>query len=294
MKADFLDLKRFNPKTLMTDATVLCLGSRRTGKSFLIRDLLYHHRKIPIGICMSGTESANPFFGDFIPDTYIYSEFDSVLLNQIYNKQERKIKRNRKLGIGINGKTPANNMFLILDDMMNSADIWKKDETIKTVFYNGRHYNIMCIISSQYINILPPGIRQNFDYVFVFDEPSIQNRRKIYESFFGAIPSFDLFCNILDECTEDFGCLVATKNKERGLENKIFWYIAEEHQPFKMCSPKVWKYHKMKYDNEYEIALDKKIAHADKIKTKYKNSKKLKIIVSKENEIVGYDEESCS
>jgi hypothetical protein len=292
MREEELNLKKFDPKTILPDATILCLGSRRTGKSFLIRDLLYHHRTIPIGICMSGTESANPFFGDFIPDSYIYSEFDPVLLTNIYHKQQRKINRNRKAGVGDNGKTPANNLFLILDDMMNSADIWKRDETIKTVFYNGRHYNIMCIISSQYINILPPGIRQNFDYVFVFDEPSIQNRRKIYESFFGAIPSFDLFCNILDECTEDFGCLVSTKNKERGLENKIFWYRAKNHSDFKMCHPKVWEYHKGNYNKEYEDALEKKLAHADKIKNKYKNSKKLKVIVSKENDIIGYDETS--
>lgn len=292
MREEELNLKKFDPRSIVPDATILCLGSRRTGKSFLIRDLLYHHRKIPIGICMSGTENANPFFGDFIPDSFIYSEFDSHLLNNIYNKQERKVKRNRKLGIGNNGKTPENNVFLIIDDMMNSADVWKKDETIKTVFYNGRHYNIMCIISSQYINILPPGIRQNFDYVFVFDEPSIKNRKNIYDAWFGAIPSFDLFCNILDECTEDFGCLVFAKTQERGLENKIFWYKAKEHTSFKMCHPSAWQFHKGNYNNKYEDELDKKLAHADKIKSKYKNTKKLKVIVSKENEIIGYDETS--
>ena len=207
-------------------------------------------------------------------------------------KQEKKIKRNRKAGIGIDGKTPENNVFLILDDMMDSADIWKKDEMIKKVFYNGRHYNIMCIINSQYINILPPGIRQNFDYVFVFDEPSILNRKKIYEAFFAAIPSFDLFCNILDECTEDFGCLVATKNKNKGLENKIFWYKAKPHSTFRVGSNSIWDFQKHKYNNNYEIDDDFNKKHANKLKKKYKNSKRLKVIVSKEGEIVDYDQES--
>jgi hypothetical protein len=59
-----------------------------------------------------------------------------------------------------------------------------------------------------------------------------------------------------------------------------------------MCHPKVWEYHKGNYNKEYEDALEKKLAHADKIKNKYKNSKKLKVIVSKENDIIGYDETS--
>ena len=45
-----------------------------THNSFLVRDIFYNHKKIPKGLIFSGTESANPFFGDFFPDTFIHSE----------------------------------------------------------------------------------------------------------------------------------------------------------------------------------------------------------------------------
>lgn len=48
---------------------------RGTGKSFLLRNMLYAMRKIfPMGIVFSRTETANSFFGDFVPKEYIYDD----------------------------------------------------------------------------------------------------------------------------------------------------------------------------------------------------------------------------
>ena len=43
------------------------------------------------------------------------------------------------------GKLPENNMFIVLDDMLHDAQSWKKDKTIKSIFFNGRHYNFLFI-----------------------------------------------------------------------------------------------------------------------------------------------------
>ena len=69
MNADFekLSLKKFKIKSLSHDATILCYGKRRSGKSYLARDIFFNHKEIPMGLVFSGTEEANPFFGDFIP-----------------------------------------------------------------------------------------------------------------------------------------------------------------------------------------------------------------------------------
>ena len=36
---------------------IVLIGRRDTGKSFLVKDLLYHHQDIPIGTVISGTEA---------------------------------------------------------------------------------------------------------------------------------------------------------------------------------------------------------------------------------------------
>ena len=54
-----LKLKRFDMKSIADDKVVVLIGKRETGKSFLVKDLLYYHRDIPIGCIISGTEGAN-------------------------------------------------------------------------------------------------------------------------------------------------------------------------------------------------------------------------------------------
>ena len=64
-----LELKRFDMKSISFKSTeakgpvVVLIGKRDTGKSFLVRDLLFHHQGIPIGTVISGTEEGNGFYG---------------------------------------------------------------------------------------------------------------------------------------------------------------------------------------------------------------------------------------
>ncbi len=51
-KTSILQLKKLDMKKISKDSTILVLGRRRSGKSILIRDIMYHHRHIPAGICL--------------------------------------------------------------------------------------------------------------------------------------------------------------------------------------------------------------------------------------------------
>ena len=63
-----LKLKKFDMSTMKSDKVVVFIGKRETGKSFLVKDLLYYQRDIPIGTVLSATESANCFYGKIIPN----------------------------------------------------------------------------------------------------------------------------------------------------------------------------------------------------------------------------------
>ena len=74
-----LELKKFKMDDITFDPNenkgpvIVLIGRRDTGKSFLIRDLLYYHRKIPIGTVISGTEAGNGFFGAHVPKLFIHN-----------------------------------------------------------------------------------------------------------------------------------------------------------------------------------------------------------------------------
>ena len=260
-----------------------------THNSWLVRDIFYHHRNIPSGVVFSGTEEASPFFGDFIPDCFIHSEYDPALIESILIKQKRKIRESKLSGKSETGKLPSNNLFIVLDDMLHDAQNWKKEKTIKSIFFNGRHYNILFILTMQYPLGITPELRSNIDYVFIFNEPSIKNRKKIYEDYAGQIPSLDHFCNILDSCTQNHECLVIkTSSNSTDLKDQIFWYKAEPHDKFQSGHPVFWKYHNLHYNIKYEEEADLDMEETEKLKRKFAKTRKLKVIVSRQGDIVGY------
>ena len=49
-----VNLRKFDMKAIPQDAVAVFIGRRRTGKSTLVRDLLFHHQDMPLGtvICL--------------------------------------------------------------------------------------------------------------------------------------------------------------------------------------------------------------------------------------------------
>lgn len=284
-----------------------------THNSWLVRDIFYHHRDIPAGLIFSGTEQANPFFGEFIPDSFIHSEYNPDLMDSVLSKQGTKVRETRTLAkktlegaktklsnlprdalvkISKDGLTPSNRFFVVLDDMLADASSWKKEKTIQEIFFNGRHFNLFFILTMQYPLGIPPALRSNIDYVFIFNEPSIKNRKNIYEGYAGAIPTFDHFCNILDSCTQNHECLVIkTSGNSTDLKDQVFWYKASEHEDFRVGHEKLWKYHSLNYNSKYNEERDIDQEKIDELTKKYKNTRKLKVIISREGDVVGYKQE---
>ena len=285
---DKLKISKFDMSSLMSDATILILGRRRSGKSWLVRDILYHHRKIPSGVVFSGTEAVSPFFGDFIPDLFIHSDYKPDMIEDMMKRQQKKIRECKEKGISTDGKTRENNRFVILDDLQDAARTWNKDKTIKTMFFNGRHYNYLFILTLQYLMGITPELRSNLDYVFIFYEGSLKNKRKIYEDYAGMVPSFDYFCNIMDACTGDNKCLVIKTNGS-SFEDSIFWYKADERRDFRIGHPSIWNFHDKAYNKRYEEVVEGDGKYQSGFKKQFGNTKKLKVIVSREGDIIGHE-----
>jgi len=255
-----------------------------THNSWLVRDIFYHHKHIPSGVVFSGTEEANPFFGEFIPDCFIHSEYDPELVDKIMGKQKKKIRDAKNAG-SKDGKSPSNNLFIVFDDMLHDAQNWKNDKTVKNIFFNGRHYNFLFILTMQYPLGITPALRSNIDYVFIFNEPSLKNRRKIYDDYAAMLPSFDHFCNILDACSQNHECLVIkTSGNSSDLRDIVFWYKAEPHNNFRVGHDKFWKFHKQHYNKNYEDDNHEVEEKVNELKDKFSNTKKLKVIVSRQDD----------
>ena len=229
-----LNLKKFSITSISSDSVVVFIGKRRTGKSFLIKDLIYYHRHIPIGTVISGTESANKFYGDFMPSMFIHDEYTPQIISSALKRQQ-VIKRKHDKNPNIDP-----NAFVILDDCLYDSS-WTKDKNVRCLFMNGRHFNVLFAIAMQFPLGIPPNLRTNIDYVFILRENNINNRRRIYENYASMFPTFEVFCTVMDQCTENHECLVLQINSASNkLEDQVFWYKAKNHDNFRIAIDEFW------------------------------------------------------
>ena len=219
---------------------IVLIGRRDTGKSYLVRDLLYHHQDIPIGTVISGTEAGNGFYSEHVPKLFIHDEYNSAIIENILKRQRQVLKQMKKEIQTYKRSTIDPRAFVILDDCLYDAS-WTRDKMMRLLFMNGRHWKIMLIITMQYPLGIPPNLRTNIDYVFILREPYIKNRRIIHENYAGMFPTFESFAQIMDQCTENYECLVINNNaKSNRLSDQIFWYKAEPHGTFKLGAKEFW------------------------------------------------------
>ena len=258
-----LELKKFDMKSISfkpnenKGPVVVLIGKRDTGKSFLVRDLLFYQQAIPIGTVISGTEEGNGFYGSMVPKLFVHNEYNTAIIENILKRQRTVLKQIKKEMDTYKRTTIDPRAFVILDDCLYD-NTWARDKMMRLLFMNGRHWKVMLVITMQYPLGIPPTLRTNIDYVFILRENYIANRKRIYENYAGMFPTFEAFCQVMDQCTENYECLVINNNsKSNKLSDQVFWYKADSHGDFRLGSKEFWELSKdLKDDDEGEEAYD--------------------------------------
>lgn len=257
-----LDLKRFDMKSIQFKANenkgpvVVLIGKRDTGKTFLVRDLLYYQQEIPIGTVISGTEEGNGFYGKLVPRLFIHNEYNTAIIENILKRQRTVLKQVKTEMETYKKSTIDPRAFVIMDDCLYDSS-WTRDKLMRLLFMNGRHWKVMLVITMQYPLGIPPTLRTNIDYVFILRENYFSNRKRIYENYAGMFPTFESFCQVMDQCTENYECLVINNNvKSNKLTDQVFWYKADHHNDFKLGSKEFWELSRGLPDEDVEEAYD--------------------------------------
>jgi hypothetical protein len=247
-----LDLDMINPNmenmhiSDQGGSKIVVIGKPGSGKSWLIKYLLYKKKHIiPVGMVCSGSEDSNKFYNSIFPSTFIYNQVDE---NAVTN-----FKRRQRIAIRYL-KNPWS--VLIIDDCMDDPHLFKT-RLFGDLFKNGRHWKSMFILAMQYCMDIPPALRICIDGSFIFREPNLQFRKKIYENYASIIPDFKTFCDILDQITDDYTALYIRNNiSSNSLEDCIFWFKAdrvEDH--FQFGSDDYWRFHRIRFDADYKSPL---------------------------------------
>lgn len=275
-----MDIRKFRIDKMDRTRSCIFIGGSGTGKSHLVTDVLYHNRDMRAGIVMSGTEEGDPYWAKFIPDLFIYNQWQPDKLEDLIDIQKKKkraleaydvnieycqkhgrLEEARKLEERKRAEERAIRKFVIIDDCMYNSSISRTD-VLRKVFMNGRHWNMFVLLTIQYCVDLHISLRGNAGYVFVCREPIINYRKRIFDNFLGMLPSFAAFEKVMDTCTQNYECLVLDKTaKTTKPEEALFWYKAAASHSFRIGSERLWAYHRENYDKNHEdrLARERKV-----------------------------------
>jgi hypothetical protein len=214
---------------------------RNTGKTTLITSLLYEKSHIfPIGVVMSGTEDSNGHYGKIFPSSFVFNALDKEKIEDMVKRQ--KIAKQH---------LPNPWAILLLDDCTDDPKLFN-DPLFQGIFKNGRHWKMLFILSLQYSLDIKPVIRTNVDGTFILRETNLKNRKSLWENYAGVFPDFGMFCDVLDQLTDDYTSLyvhnATTSNK---IEDCVFWYKAKPiPEEFRIGCQDYWDYHEERFDKD--------------------------------------------
>ena len=200
---------------------------------------------------MSGTEESNGFFKNHVHDLFIHNSFKPKLVEDLIKRQKRKKREINKEGG--NPKDPGMGVGLVLDDLMYDKKMIK-EKSMRQIFMNGRHYNILPMVTAQYCMDIPPDIRTNIDYVIVLRDNNRANQKRLFDYFFGVFPKFADFQKVFNTITNNYGALVLDNaSKSNRIEDCVYWYKARfPVRKFKIGTRNMWSEWDRIYKPDYD------------------------------------------
>lgn len=240
-------IRKFDPKSIREYSTVLFAGGRRTGKSFMMRDIMYHLRKRFYDVTVvSGTKDMDHPWENYVPLKYVtylmgengdecIDEFPDYIIEAVQKRQEYR------KGVAAEYGAVCPPSLIVLEDLEFLKHSMWNEQGLRRIMFNGRHPKTYLFTAIQYIMEIKMGVRLMFDYAVFMLEPSIECRNRIYRFFGGVFGDFDKFERVFKACTEDYKCMVVDlRPKKYEIPESVFWYRAKEHPPFHMGHRSIW------------------------------------------------------
>jgi hypothetical protein len=226
-------VKKFDPSTIKESRILFIIGKRHTGKSVLMKDLLYHMPRPDYVLAMAPTEDTLQMFREFLPESCIFDHFSQEKLERTVTLQRELVNRGKKRTV-----------LILLDDCLYQKGVLKSN-AMRSIFFNGRHDHISLMCAAQYMMEVDPSLRTNIDYLFTMRENILTNRQKLFKYYFGQFAKFDEFDKVMTACTQDYRALVldGTVSTASAATDCVMWYRGDYNVPsFRLCKPIYWSW----------------------------------------------------
>jgi len=243
VKKRVVEIHEFPLHEMKPISKIVVIGKPATGKSTVIRDIVKAFRHMfPVGKVFSGTEENNHFYSKMFHELYVFPEYNETEMENFVKRQKLSMRNNPENPKGL----------IIVDDCSDDPKFFHRP-LFQKFYKNGRQWDMMFILALQYGMDIRPVIRTNIDYTFLFREPNERNRKALYENYATIIGSYQDFCDVMDQLTEDYTAIVIDNRKQsNNISDCVYYYKARLHpDEFKFGAPEYRQWAEQRYDPNY-------------------------------------------
>lgn len=187
---------------------ILFCAKTNSGKSQLMRYILTENQhefaKIFV-ICP--TERINKFYSKLIPKNCIFDEFNENWLDKLLKKLSDLAENGEEL----------KQILLIFDDV-GAENNMKNSKALQRIMCRARHVKINVWISVQYIYMVPPLIRNQFDLIFC-GQGNQQSLDVLTDEFLFGNISRKQFQGLYHQNTKDFNFFAINTTSVKDCDN---------------------------------------------------------------------------
>lgn len=241
VEEQMIDIRKFDPDSMRQHKIVLIIGPQYSGKSWLLKDLLYWiNPSFPV--LVNPNEFATGFFGSVLLKQCKKQTLDNNWLEQFCGRQRYLLDFNKQ-----NHRNLDCGAALIMDHFTGDLTTqlkWHLNPNFKFLFQSGKDACTTLVVTSPFPLKLPPHYLASVDYVFMLRDTNKTNKKKLFTDFGGMFGTFENFEDIYDDCTHNYRALVIdrTVRRPKDITDQVFWYRApRDPRRFRVGSPKLWK-----------------------------------------------------
>lgn len=199
------------PEAIGPTSRILIIAPSDSGKSFLLRDLVYHlHKKHNFhhAVIFSGSDgNAENSLNEHLPDSFCFRGFDPERMEHIFRHQEETVKYRKSLETA--SQTDGffdTKLLVVLDDVTDDKKKLNSD-IMCTLCKMGRHAQVLLAVIIHSPTDLKKEFTSNFNNVFLLKFTNGADRDKIRSLFAPRMGKAE-WEKVFDLATRNYGALV--------------------------------------------------------------------------------------
>lgn len=178
-----IEIKQFRWDLVGPDFTICVYGKRRTGKTHFLKCLLWQMRPYFKKVVVFTKTKFNGELVKIFPDSKVINHFTPKLLMSIMDAQREDVKAAKKRSKATGEPESNERLLIVCDDVLSGGEggtkVYRYNDAVDKAFFEGRHYKVSFICTSQDSKGLPPNLKQNTDLSVFFQMQARRDRETI-------------------------------------------------------------------------------------------------------------------